>query len=290
VGIRRVEQGDMECRLKDTGRSEIALAAQSFDKMAESLERQIGELAEKKKVEEVSELKSHFISMVSHDLKTPLASIKGAAENILEELAGPVSGRQRTYLEMILKSSDNLQQMISNILDLSRIESGHMSLNIETLDIRHETEHVLRSIQPLLDEKNLEARITVGAKETAIAADRTRLWQIINNVMANAIRYSPRGGRIDILIEDSPDRDAGGDPMIKMTIVDQGPGVTEEEAPRLFEPFYVRPSEGAGAHGAGLGLAIVKQLVELHGGTVSLKKSVQGGASFTLTLPAKRTD
>ena len=208
VGIRRVEQGDMEYRLKDTGQSEIALAAQSFDKMAESLERQIGELAEKKKVEEVSELKSHFISMVSHDLKTPLASIKGAAENILEELAGPVSTRQRTYLEMILKSSDNLQQMISNILDLSRIESGHMSLNIEVLDIRREMEHILRFIQPLLDEKNLEARITVGAKETATAVDRTRLWQIINNVMANAIRYSPRGGRIDIFIDDSPDRDA----------------------------------------------------------------------------------
>lgn len=287
-GIRRVEQGDMEYRLKDTGRTEIALAAQSFDKMAESLERKIGELAEKKKVEEISELKSHFISMVSHDLKTPLASIKGAAENVLEELAGPVSDRQRTYLEMILKSSDNLQQMISNILDLSRIESGRMSLDIEVLDIKREADHVLRFIQPLLDEKNLEARITVGAKKTAIAADRTRLWQIINNVMANAIRYSPRGGRIDILIEDSPDRDTALNPMLKVTIIDQGPGVAEDEQKRIFEPFYTPPSDGTITHGAGLGLPIVKQLVELHGGAVSMTNSAQGGASFAFTLPVKK--
>ncbi len=288
-GIRRVEQGDMTYRLMDTGQSEIALAAQAFDKMAESLERKIAELAAKKNIEEVSELKSHFISMVSHDLKTPLASIKGAAENVLEELAGPVSERQRTYLEMILKSSDNLQQMISNLLDLSRIESGHLSLNIETLDIKHEVEHILRFIQPLLEEKSLEARIAVGAKSTAVAVDRTRLWQIINNIMSNAIRYSPRGGRIDISINDSPDRDTGGNPMIEVAIADQGPGIAEEERQRLFEPFYTRPSEGVAAHGAGLGLAIVKQLVELHGGTVSLTGGSQGGARFTLTLPAKKS-
>jgi signal transduction histidine kinase len=289
-GIRRVEQGDMEFRLMDTGESEIALAAQSFDKMAESLEGKIGELAEKRKVEEISRLKSHFISMVSHDLKTPLASIKGAAENILEELAGPVSDRQRTYLEMILKSSDNLQQMISNILDLSRIESGHMSLNVEVLDVKRETEHILRFIRPLLEEKNLKARIVVEAKDTAIAADRTRLWQIINNVMSNAIRYSPRGGLIDILVEDSRGGDAAPNPMLTVTITDEGPGVAEDDRERIFEPFYTRSSEAAGAHRAGLGLTIVKQLVELHGGAVSVTNSAQGGASFTLTLPAKKSE
>jgi signal transduction histidine kinase len=288
-GIRRVEQGDLEYRLMDTGHSEIALTARAFDKMAESLERKVGELAEKKKIEEVSDLKSHFISMVSHDLKTPLASIKGAAENVLEELAGPVTDRQRTYLEMILKSSDNLQRMISNILDLSRIESGHMSLNIEVLDVGHETKHILRYIQPLLDEKGLEARVTINAKETTLAVDRTCLWQITNNVMANAIRYSPRGGRIDIVIDDVPGGDAEAGPMLRIMVVDQGPGITEEEQTRVFEPFYTRPSEAAGARGAGLGLAIVKQLVELHGGAVSLTRAEQGGASFTLTLPTKKT-
>ncbi len=286
-GIRRVEQGDLEYRLRDTGQSQVALAAQSFDKMAESLERKIYELAEKKKVEEVSALKSAFISMVSHDLKTPLASIKGAAENIIEELVGPVSERQRAYLEVILKSSENLQRMISDILDLSRIESGHLSLNMETLDIQLEVEHILRSIRPLLDEKRLQLRITIAAKGRKVVADRTRLWQIVNNIMSNAIRYSPPGGRIDVLIDDSPGGEGGGHPMRRITIIDQGPGITEDEEPRLFEPFFTRPSKAPGEHGAGLGLAIVKQLVELHGGTVSLKKAPDGGTSFTFTLPAK---
>lgn len=290
VGIRRVEEGDMDYRLKDTGQSEIAAAARSFDRMAESLEAKIAELAEKKKVEEVSDLKSHFISMVSHDLKTPLASIKGAAENILEELAGPVSDRQRAYLEMILRSSDNLQQMIANLLDLSRIESGHMTLDIEAVDLKRETEHILRFLQPLLDKKEIEARIVVGAKKTVIAADRARLWQIFNNILANAIRYSPAGGRIDIFIDDVPAVDAGERAMIQTAIVDQGPGISEAEVSKLFEPFYTRPSEPVAAHGAGLGLAIVKQLVELHGGRVSLKRAEQGGARFTFTLPVNETE
>ena len=288
VGIRRVETGDMEYRLKDTGRSEVATAARAFDRMAESLKTNIRELAEKKKVEEVSELKSHFISMVSHDLKTPLASIQGAAENILEELAGPVSERQRTYLEMILRSSNNLQHMISNLLDLSRIESGHMTLDIETLDMKREAEHVLRFIQPLLDEKEIETRIAVEASHTAIGADRTRLWQILNNIVSNAVRFSPRGGRIDIRIADGIAPGADERPMLITTIVDQGPGITEDEEPRLFEPFFTWPSEAASARRAGLGLAIVKQLVELHGGSVSMRRSEEGGASFTFTMPAQK--
>jgi len=290
VGIRRVETGDLEYRLKDEGRSEVATAARAFDRMAESLKANVAELAEKKKVEEVSELKSRFISMVSHDLKTPLASIRGAAENVLEELAGPVSERQRTYLEMILKSSDNLQRMISNLLDLSRIESGHMDLVIETLDMRHEAEHVLRFMQPLLEGKGIETRIDVEARSTMIAADRTRLWQILNNVLSNAVRYSPRGGRIDILIEDLSGAGADGRRRLRTTIVDEGPGITEDEEPRLFEPFFTRPSEAPGAQGAGLGLAIVKQLVELHGGEVEMRRSERGGARLSFTMPAKGSE
>ncbi len=290
VGIRRVETGDLEYRLKDAGRSEVATAARAFDRMAESLEANVAELAEKKKVEEVSELKSRFISMVSHDLKTPLASIRGAAENVLEELAGPVSERQRTYLEMILKSSDNLQRMISNLLDLSRIESGHMPLDIETLDMRHEAEHVLRFMQPLLEEKGIETRIAFDARNTMISADRTRLWQILNNVLSNAVRYSPCGGKIDILIEDPSGTGTDGRRMLRTTIVDEGPGITEDEEPRIFEPFFTRPSESPGAQGAGLGLAIVKQLVELHGGEVEMRRSERGGARLSFTMPAKRPE
>lgn len=285
VGIRLVEQGDLEYRLRDTGKSQIALAAQSFDKMAESLEQKIAELAEKKKVEEVSEMKSHFISMVSHDLKTPLASIKGAAENILEELAGPVSERQRAYLDMILRSSDNLQRMISDILDLSRIESGHLRLDIETLNAALEIEHVVRSVRPLLDARGIEALIAVTASGANVEADRTRFWQIVGNVMSNAIRYSPPGGRIEISVADAPAR-GGGRRMLAISIADRGPGITEDEDPRLFEPFYTRAAAGTGEHGVGLGLAIVKQLVELHGGSVSLRRGKEGGAVLTFTLPA----
>lgn len=285
TGIKRVETGDLEYRLGETGHTEIASAARAFDRMAGSLEKNIRELAEKKKVEEVSELKSYFISMVGHDLKTPLTSIKGAAENVLTELAGPVTDRQRTYLEMILTSSDNLQKIISDLLDLSQIESGYLALQMETLDMPREVENVLRSMRPLLDEGRLDAQISATSKDTKVLADRTRLWQIVNNLISNAVRYSPEGGRIDILIEDGDAAATGERGLLRVTVRDQGPGIPEEEMQRLFEPFYARPAGPKGRHGAGLGLAIVKHLVELHGGKISCENSANGGASFSFTLP-----
>jgi len=287
TGIRRVEKGDLEYRLADSGRGEIAQSARAFDRMADSLEANVRELAEKRKIEEVSALKSRFISMISHDLKTPLASIKGATENVLEELAGPITERQRTYLEMILASSKNLQQMISDILDLSHIESGRLILTVETLDLRREVETVLKSIRPFLEEGRIEARITVTVQSPKVKADSSRLWQIINNVISNAIRYSPEGGVIDILIDEEP-MDATGAQLrfLRMTITDQGPGIPEDEQARLFEPFYASATASTRKHGAGLGLAIVKQLVELHGGRVSIVNSEKGGARLSFTLPA----
>ena len=286
AGIRRVGEGDLEYRLGETGQSEIGLAARSFDTMAASLEKMIGELAEKQKVEEVSELKSHFISMVSHDLKTPLSSIKGAAENVLEEVAGPVTDRQRTYLEMILKSSGNLQVMITDLLDLSRIESGRLMLDIEPLDIRRVAEDLLQSIEPLLEKEGLTGRLTVRVEGTIVQGDRTRVWQILNNIVSNAVRHSPEGGTIEIRIDDIPIDETDGRRMIWVSVRDEGPGISEEGASKLFEPFFYLPSQSTSEHGAGLGLAIVKQLVELHGGSVSIRNSSAGGAVFSFTLPA----
>ncbi len=285
TGIRRVGQGDLEYRLGESGQSEIGLAARSFDTMAASLEETIDELAAKKKVEEVSELKSHFISMVSHDLKTPLSSIKGATENILEEVAGPVTDRQRRYLEMIIKSSGDLQRMITDLLDLSRIESGRLTLDIEPLDIRREAEDLLRSIAPLLEREEMTGLLKITAEETIVQGDRTRVWQILNNVVSNAIRHSPEGGSVEIRIDDIQVDETDGRRMLRVSVRDEGPGIDDEDAAKLFEPFFYRSSGRAGAHGAGLGLAIVKQLVELHGGSVSLKSAMAGGAVFSFTLP-----
>jgi signal transduction histidine kinase len=285
TGIRRVGTGDLEYRLADSGQTEIAVAARAFDKMTVSLKTKIQELAEKKKIEEISELKSSFISMVSHDLKTPLASIKGASENLLAELAGPVTNRQRKYLEMIISSSENLKQMIVDLLDLSHIESGQLILNLESLDLKREVDNVLRSVQPLLDEKKMATSINVRAGDTRLKADRTRLWQILSNVISNSIRYSPNEKQIRIVIEDVQAIQTGDRGGIQTSIIDQGPGFPEEERTRLFEPFYSRPAGPKGKRGAGLGLAIVKQLVELHGGKVSIANQDEGGACFNFTLP-----
>lgn len=285
TGIRRVETGDLTYRLEDSGQSEIAMAGRAFDRMAASLQEKVQELAEKKKVEEISELKSHFVSMVSHDLKTPLSSIKGATENLLAELAGPLTGKQRKYLEMVLSSSENLQQMITDLLDLSHIESGYLSLEYERLDLRREAENVLRSVQPLLDGRGLKTKIQVVAADTTVRSDRNRLWQIFNNVIANAVCYSPVGGKILISIDDMLPSGGSKSEYLRTMILDEGPGIPVKERSRIFEPFYARPVGPERRHGAGLGLAIVKQLVELLGGTVTIATGDQGGTALSFTLP-----
>jgi signal transduction histidine kinase len=111
------------------------------------------------------------------------------------------------------------------------------------------------------------------------------VWQVLSNIVSNAVLHSPRGGTIEIGIDDAPVDETDGRRMIRVSVRDEGPGIEETDAARLFEPFYHSPGK-AGDHGTGLGLAIVKQLVELHGGTVSLRNAPSGGAIFTFTLPA----
>lgn len=284
-GIRRVQQGDLDFRLGDAGSSEVAVTGQAFDHMAASLQRTVGALAEKKKVEEVSALKSRFISMVSHDLKTPLAAIQGAAENVLAEVTGPLTPEQARYLQMILSSSGHLQGMIADILDLSRIESGGLVLETETLDIRREAEALLRSLGPLLDQGGLTARVETACPSTQVTADRTRLWQILNNLLANAVRHSPRGGAIVVRIGDTDENTADGMACLSVRVQDQGPGIPVEDRARVLEPFTTGSIQARTGRGAGLGLAIVNQLVVLHGGRLRIADAPGGGASLEFTLP-----
>jgi len=277
TGIRRVETGDLDYRLGAGGRSEVAEAARAFDRMADSLQATVLELAEKRKAAELSALKSRFISMVSHDLKTPLAAIEGAADNVLAEVAGPVSDPQRRYLEMIRNSSGRLSGMIGDLLDLSRIESGRLILEPELLDLRLETENVLAGMRPLLEERGLETTLEAPEAGPHLRADRHRLWQVTSNLLGNALRFSPDGGRIDVVIAEEPGR-------VSVTINDQGPGIPVAEREGVFEPFTTG-GEGRTGGGTGLGLTIVKQLVTLHGGEVTLSDAPGGGARFRFTLP-----
>lgn len=284
-GIRRVGQGDLEFRLGDSGSSEIAVTSRAFDQMAGSLQHTVGELAEKKKVEEVSALKSRFISMVSHDLKTPLAAIQGAAENVLAGVTGPATPDQSRYLQMILSSSRHLQEMITNLLDLSRLESGGLVLETESLDVRREVEAVVRSLGPLLERESLVIRVESPPGPLPVAADRTRLWQILGNLLANALRYSPRGGVVVVAIRTTDQVARDGRSCLLVAVRDQGPGIPEADRQRVLEPFATGSLAARVGRGAGLGLAIVDQLVALHGGRLRIGDAPGGGASLEFTLP-----
>jgi len=141
-------------------------------------------------------------------------------------------------------------------------------------------------VQPLLEKGRLQASVSADGASTLVRADPARLWQILGNVIGNAIRHSPAGGRIAITVAEPATAEQGRPALLCVSVADEGPGVPDDERSRLFEPFYALPVGGKAAHGAGLGLAIVKQLVELHGGEVSLGNRQQGGACLTFSLPA----
>jgi two-component system sensor histidine kinase GlrK len=178
--------------------------------------------------------------------------------------------------------------MISDLLDLSRIESGHLDLETETLDLRREVDGTIRAMRALLEERQLEVSVKQEVEPALVRADGIRLWQILNNILSNAIRHSPHGGLIRVRIEPDVLARDGGAPAIRTSVGDEGPGISPEVMDHVFEPFFYRSRGDGGPHGAGLGLAIVKQLVELHGGSVAISSNDAGGTCLSFTLAAAR--
>ncbi len=202
----------------------------------------------------------------------------------IEDELSPAIEILRNQVESEIQEA-GVSRMITDLLDLSRIESGRLQLNVEPFDIRREIEDLLSSITPILEKEKMKGLLTVRTEGTIVRGDRTRIWQGLNNIISNAIRYSPEGGTIEIRLDDIPTDETNGQRMLLVSVRDEGPGISEEGAEKLFEPFFYRSSGLTGAHGAGLGLAIVKQLVELHGGIVSIRNAEAGGTVFSFTLP-----
>jgi signal transduction histidine kinase len=233
------------------------------------------------RLKEMDRLKSMFLSHVSHELKTPLTSIKGFVDNMLDGLTGELHSKQREYLDRVRANSDRLSRMISNLLDLSRIESGTHHLDRARLRLFDLAEEVTEQLRPIATAKHLTLGVVCPDPTLRVSGDRDKLIQVITNLVDNAIKFTPKGGQITVeLGRKDPER-------VMMTVADTGEGIPAEAIAKLFEPFY-QASRQAGVHakGLGLGLSIVKTLVELHGGTISVTSEVGKGSTFCILLPA----
>ena len=266
------------------GVSEQKRARQALDQLNQTLERRIQDRTSTLQVaveqlQELDRLKSAFVTIVSHELRTPLTSIKGFVENMLQELTGPLNDKQTHYLSRIQLNVERLTRMLNELLDLSKIEAGKMELLRRSMSLHDVFADLLEGFRPLAQLKSISMEVTPTEGMPTVHADRDKLYEVLANLLDNAIKFTPTGGQVQIGAQILDSR------YIKVGVSDTGCGISEEHLLKIFDKFYRVPSSSAQIAGAGLGLAITRGLVELHGGTIAVESVSGQGSHFYFTLP-----
>jgi two-component system OmpR family sensor kinase len=262
---------DHSVRVVPEGPREIRALADALNLLAQDIETSTSVLYEEER------RKSRFVSDVSHELRTPLTAIRGAAETLLDE--GVSEEDRRRFLSRIVNESDRLARLANDLLTLQRIEGATGELPLRPVDLRQVAAIAAESLEPLAAEHAVT--VSVEGEAPPVLGDRDRLQQVLANLVDNATRMSPRGGRVEVRLS----RDREGWTVV--TISDEGPGIPKEDLPRLFDRFYrSEMSRTRATGGAGLGLAIVRAIVTAHGGEISARNLPAGGAQFAVRLPS----
>ena len=249
------------------------------------------------RLRELDRLKSNFLGVVSHELRTPLTSIIGYSEMLVEGIAGPLAGDQQKFVQIINDKGQQLLQLITSLLDLSKLESGTMSMKKGTVSIGQLLSDVAATLTPKARKRSIAIECTVEPDLPDVQGDPDRLRQVFVNLADNAVKFSPEGGTIHVTAGPKS-LDASSDEegfsllqpsrrMIEVNVIDCGIGIPEEERERIFDAFYQVDSSSTREHeGTGLGLSIVKRLVDAHDGTVRVSANHPTGAVFSVVLPA----
>lgn len=253
---------------------DITAAVKAEIERAELLDR---ESHARQQAEEASRLKEEFLATVSHELRTPLNAVVGWSRLLH---SGQLDAEGATHaVEVIERNAAAQRQIIEDLLDVSRIVTGKLRISTQPVDLLLIIHAAIDAIQPAAEAKEIKIATHVAAPDAIVRADDDRLQQVFWNLLANAVKFTPAGGTIDVYLE----RDGS---LAQIRIEDSGPGVPAEFLPRIFERFSQADGSSTRKHGGlGLGLAIVRHLVELHGGTVSATNRERGGAVLSVRLP-----
>ncbi|HEX9290157.1 MAG TPA: ATP-binding protein [Anaeromyxobacteraceae bacterium] len=235
------------------------------------------------KLKELDRLKSNFLATMSHELRTPLTSVIGYSEMMLEGLGGPLTAEQREYLGIIMEKGENLLQLITSILDITKIEAGRVRLVLSEVELGHLIRDAVSTVLPHARKKGLTLHCDpTAAGMPKVHADREKVRQCLINLVSNAVKFTPSGGTVTVGAKELP-----GD-RIALYVTDTGIGISEDHLARVWDVFYqVDGSSTREYGGAGLGLAIVKSFVEAHGGEVEVHSTPNGGSTFSMVFPRR---
>ncbi|MCH8206291.1 MAG: response regulator [Chloroflexi bacterium] len=245
------------------------------------------ELEEKnRELERTSQAKTQILSTVTHELKTPLTSIIGHVGRMLRHpgRVGPLNDRQRTYLETVHNSAQQLKDLIDALLDVAAIESDSFHLSLTDMDVQTEIEAVVGSMRDQVSESGTSVVLDIPSGLHRARADRLRFSQVMGNLLSNACKYSPPSATTSITAEEE-------DGMIHIDVSDTGVGISRDDLPRLFGKFFrVDNSSTREVDGIGLGLFITRRIVEAHGGTIWVESEGKKGSTFSFTIPMARVE
>jgi len=268
--------GDTSVRAQESGGDEVAALARSFNEMAEQLEQRTRAL------ETADRTRRQLLADVSHELTTPLAAVKGYVETLaMPDLQLDAATRAR-YLGIVTEEAERLEHIVGDLLDLAKLEGGGGAFKVDDVSVAQLFDRVRNRHEANVGERQIDL-LTVGAGTLVVIGDAIRLEQALQNLVSNALRHTPSGGRVVV----SADR-VDGD--VRIRVQDTGPGIPEEHLPHVFDRFYKVDVSRAGTEvpsGSGLGLSIVQAIVARHGGRVTAGNAPEGGARFEILLPAR---
>lgn len=230
--------------------------------------------------EAAGKARSDFLALMSHELRTPLNAIIGFSELMMNRMFGPILPKYHEYASDIHRSGRHLLELINDILDMSKIEAGKMTINMEVVSLAEAITQCRRLVEPLATARDVA--LNCNFADDLLIADPLRFRQIIVNLLTNAVKFTPPGGRVDIGAQRSADR-------LKIWVSDSGVGIAPEDIPKILEPFVqVGDMKSRSSSGSGLGLSITKALVEMHGGSLAIDSRKGAGTIVTIILPQRQ--
>lgn len=257
---------------------EIDELATTFGAMAQRIDEQVEAL------ERASALRRELITNISHDLRTPLASLQSAIETLQMKGDALAPEDKRRYLDLAHKHSQRLGRLITDLFDLTTLESADRQLRMEPFSMAELVQDVAQKFRPMAEEKGLSLELDIPLNASPVRGDIGLIERVLANLTENAIKYTPRGGRVTLGVE-------GGNGRITARVSDTGIGIPAEDLARVFERSYrVGKERGGGPDGAGLGLAIAQRIIELHHGHLAVDSSTGSGSTFSFDLPAEHAD
>jgi len=271
------EEKVIQCNIRDI--TERRHAEEEVRQLNIDLERRVRERTEE--LTYANHIKDEFLANMSHELRTPLNGILGFAEALMEGIYGDLVKRQDYAVQMIRSSGEHLLELINDILDISKIESGKFDFHLEEVEVNHICHASMGFIREMANKKNITVEYTISETATIMTADPRRLKQVLINLLTNAVKFTPEKGKVMLEVQAHAEES-----LMRFSVTDTGIGISPEDLSKLFQPF-VQLDGGLSRHheGSGLGLALSKKMIEMHNGSIEVQSEPGKGSRFSFALP-----